>query len=59
MDDKIIQINCFGNLEEIILSLKEVISKLEDDYNIDAYSRLEQGKIIKSESEKVNLKILK
>lgn len=37
-----------GNIEEIILSLKEVIRKLEDDFKEDPYSRLETGKQIES-----------
>ena len=59
MDDKIIQINCFGNLEEIILSLKEVISILEQSYESDPYYKLEEGKEITSYSKTVNLRILK
>lgn len=48
MENKVIQINCMGNIEEIILSLKEVIRKLEDDFKEDPYSRLETGKQIES-----------
>lgn len=59
MDDKIIQINCFGKVEEIIISLKDVLSKLEDAYQKDAYVLLDEGKTISSNTEKVVLRIIK
>ena len=46
MENKVIQINCVGNIDEILSSLKEVVIKLEDYYNNDL--PLEKGKQIES-----------
>ena len=59
MENKVITINCAGNMEEIIESLKEVVSKLEDAYQTDAYSKLSEGLFIETSSNVVLLKVVK
>lgn len=59
MEDKIITINCHGSIEEIIFSLKEIVSKIEDDYKTDMYSKFEVDTRIESYSKSVVLTVLK
>ena len=59
MENKIIKIICMGNVKEIIEALKEVVYKLEDAYQTDAYSKLDEGSFIETSSNVALLKILK
>lgn len=58
MENKVITISCVGNVEEIIEALKEVVSKLEDAYQTDAYSKLDEGSFIETSSNVALLKVL-
>lgn len=58
MEDKVIRIDCRGSIEEIISSLKEVLEKLEDAYEVDPYYKLEEGKQIESYDRTVLLTII-
>jgi hypothetical protein len=59
MENKVVTINCAGNMEEIIEALKEVISKLEDAYQTDGYSNLNEGSFIETYSRVALLKVVK
>jgi len=59
MENKVVTINCAGNMEEIIEALKEVISKLEDAYQTDGYSKLNEGSFIETYSRVALLKVVK
>lgn len=59
MEEKIIVINCHGSIEEIISSLKDIVSKLEKVYDTDEDGRLAEGLRLKTNSEKVVLTVLK
>lgn len=59
MEEKIIVINCHGPIGEIISSLKDIVSKLEDAYGTDAYAKLSEGARLKANSERVVLTVLK
>lgn len=58
MKDKVLRIDCMGSIEEIISSLKEVLEKLEDAYEVNPYYRLEEGKQIESYDRTVILTII-
>ena len=58
MEDKVIRIDCRGSIEEIISSLKEVLEKLEDAYEVDPYYKLEEGKQIESYDRLVILTVI-
>lgn len=59
MEEKIIVLNCHGSVEEIISSLKEVVSKMEQDYQTDVYFKFEEGSRVESNSKSVVMTILK
>lgn len=59
MEKRIIQINCFGKVDEVVSSLREVISRLEEAHKKDIIPKDGEVFVIASEAERVVLKVLK